>query len=180
MTNKETVAPKRIEITDEEKSLRLVGCIFYGDPFHAVGGWSEKNEIGLTWQRFMDLYEQHKDLIQKHQINQNLMYEIHIEPAEYNKTKRFYVFVGVEVSAFDQMPLGMFAKILPPAKYAIFTFQGKKMFSGGDFIWKKWLPNSDYREIHPFLIQAYDSKRFRGLDSEDSELDYYIPIELKE
>lgn len=180
MTNNETVAPINIEITTEEQSFRLIGCVFYGDPFHSAGGWSEENEIGLTWQRFLDLYEKHKDLIQQHQINQDFQYEVHIEPAEYAKTKKFYVFVGVQVPVLNEIPLEMLGTILPPATYAIFTFKGKEMFRGGDFIWKKWLPESGYRESHPFLIQAYDKKRFHGLDNEESELDYYIPIERKE
>ncbi|MHA2271986.1 MAG: GyrI-like domain-containing protein [Candidatus Hodarchaeales archaeon] len=180
MTNNETVTPINIKITEEKHSLRLIGCIFYGDPFHSAGGWSEENEIGLTWQRFSVLYEKHKDFIQQHQINRDLTYEVHIEPAEYPKTKKFYVFVGVEVSALNEIPLEMFNNILPPARYAIFTFKGKEMFRGGDFIWKKWLPESGYRESHPFLIQAYDDKRFDHRNIENSELDYYIPIERKE
>jgi AraC family transcriptional regulator len=179
MSIEETVKPKKIEIL-EKKPLQLLGCVYYGDPFHSTEAWSEQNEIGLTWQRFMKLYEKYKDSIERQRISPNLEFEVHIEPEEYKQTKKFYVFVGVEVVSFEELPLEMFGKVFPATKYAVFTFQGKQMFNGGQSIWHEWLPSSEYQEAHPFFMEVYDARRFLGMNNEDSELDYYIPIKFKD
>lgn len=41
----------------ERKLTILAGISFYGDPFSQSGGWTEENEIGRLWSRFMSLYE---------------------------------------------------------------------------------------------------------------------------
>lgn len=178
MSKKVKAEPTKVEIVDRREMI-LIGCVFYGDPFHSAKGWSAENEIGLTWQRFNKLFEKNKDLIQKHRTDPNVTYEIHIEPDEYKVTKRFYIFVGVEIKKLDKIPLEMFVKILPQTKYAIFTFKGKNMFSGGQYIWNEWLPKSNYVEAYPFLIQKYDEMRFKGLENDDSEIDYYVSVKLK-
>lgn len=173
------IKPVKTEIIDD-KSLQLVGCVFYGDPFHKKEGWSEENEIGLTWQRFIKLVEENEKTIREIAINPEINYEIHIQPADYEKNKKFYVFVGVEVNITGEIPLEMFNKTLQATKYAKFTFKGKNMFRGGEYIWKEWLPGSDeYEEAHPYLIQVYDSNRFKGMDNGESELDYMIPVKKK-
>jgi AraC family transcriptional regulator len=53
------------------------------------------------------------------------------------------------------------------------------MFSGGDYIWQDWLPNSKYTESFPFMIQAYDYSRFHGLHDDKSELDWWVPVKDK-
>ncbi len=179
MVGKDIVKPKQIEIIEDQLPLKLIGCVFYGDPFHSAEGWSVENEIGLVWNRFLALYKKNKKMILEHQINPNTSYEVHIEPEEYKETKKFYVFVGVEVKGLEIIPLEMYLKILPVTMYAKFTFQGKQMFKGANYIYQEWLPQSNYREAFPFLIQAYDESRFKGLDNKDSELDFYIPITHK-
>jgi AraC family transcriptional regulator len=178
MSKKNVLQPIKTEIVSDI-SFQILGCVFYGDPFHSAKGWSEENEIGLTWIRFMELYEQYEDIIQKYRINPNETMEIHIEPKEYKKDKKFYVFVGIKVSKLKEMPIEMFSKVLPLTKYVKFTFKGKYMFQGSNYIWKDWFPNSDYQESYPYLIQVYDETRFLGMDNEDSELDYYVPIKKK-
>ena len=180
MTEEDLAKPKKIEIVERHSPLKLIGCVYYGDPFHSEGEWSVENEIGLLWKRFMNLYEEHKDIIERYSTNKDIAYEIHIQPEDYKETKKFYVYVGVEVRKLDEMPLGMFSKVFPATMYAIFTFKGKDMFRGGEYIWQKWLPSSEnYEEAYPYFIQAYDKTRFHGLDNEESEIDYYIPIKRK-
>lgn len=172
----EKVNPGSIHIIEREP-LQLIGCVFYGDPFHSKRGWDIENEIGITWKRFMELYETHKS-IDKIRVNKKTAYEIHIQPADYEETKKFYVYIGVEVSTLDEMPLEMFSKVFPATTYAVFTFKGKTIFKGGHYIWQEWLPHSKYEEAYPYLILAYD-ERFHGLDDEQSEIDYYVPVRLK-
>ncbi|MBU7026324.1 MAG: GyrI-like domain-containing protein [Theionarchaea archaeon] len=175
--NKNTVNPERINII-ERGPLPLIGCVFYGDPFHSKGGWDVENEIGLTWKRFMSLYEKNKDVIERYRVNTDTAYEVHIQPEDYEETKKFYVYVGVEVKTLDEIPLEMFGKVFPQTMYAVFTFKGRDIFRGGKYIWQQWLPTSEYEEAYPYLILAYD-ERFRGLDNEESEIDYHVPIRLK-
>jgi AraC family transcriptional regulator len=54
------------------------------------------------------------------------------------------------------------------------------MFRGGEYICQEWLPNSEYEEAYPYLMLAYYKSRYYGLDDENSEIDYYIPVKLKE
>lgn len=110
------------KIIDKEQ-MALVGMVFYGDPFKEKGGWSQENEIGKLWKRFMAKEKQVKNRIGKG------AFEVHIGTEEYEKTKNYYVFVGVEVEKIDKLPPEMFAKILPPAKYAVFTLKGKEITS---------------------------------------------------
>ena len=180
MTDINLAEPSKINILEEKKSIIIIGCVYYGDPFHSKAGWDYENEIGLLWKRFMKLFEKHKDLIRKYQVNPHMAYEIHIQPDDYKKTKKFYVYVGIEVSKLKELPLEMYSKILPTTMYAIFTFKGKDIFKGGHFIWQEWLPKSKkYDEAYPYFIEAYDEHRFFGLENEKTEIDYYVPIKLK-
>jgi AraC family transcriptional regulator len=154
----------------EKEKIVLVGMVFYGDPFKNQAGWSQENEIGKLWKRFVAREKTIKNRVE------NGGYEVHIEPEEYEETKNFYVFVGVEVEKVEKLPLEMFTKILPAAKYAVFTLKGKEITSNWqDKIYKEWLPQSGYEEAHKFTIEYYDD-RFRGIDNSESELDIYVPI----
>lgn len=169
--------PLKIEIIDE-RPLKLIGCVYYGNPFHLKEEWNVENEIGLLWKRFYDLYEKSGEKLEKNTVN-DITYEAHIQPDDYDETGKFYVYVGLEVKKIDEMPLEMFCKIFPSTKYAVFTFKGREMFRGGEFIWKEWLPDSEYEEAYPYLILAYHKNRYFGLDNENSEVEYYIPIKSK-
>ncbi|MFX1475631.1 MAG: GyrI-like domain-containing protein [Promethearchaeota archaeon] len=171
-----TIKPIVTVVSEEAKILQLVGSVFYGDPFHAVGGWDPNNEIGLTWKRFMQLYQQHEARITSLRVDPDVSYEVHIEPAQYKEDKKYYVFVGVEVTELKDIPLELFGLTLPETLYATFTFKGKGMFKGGDYIWKQWLPNSAYIESYPFMMEAYHATRFRGLNDDESELDWIVPV----
>jgi len=181
MSDEDTVKPQKSEII-VNRSFRLLGCVYYGDPFHSEAGWTEENEIGLTWQRFMTIFQKNQELIKKFIVNEDFGYELHIEPDEYKDTKKYYVFVGMEVSEeIEKVPLEMFIKVLPTTMYAVFTFKGKDIIRAGNYIWHNWLPTSDkYKEAFPYEIQAYERKRFFGLNDERSEIDFYIPIKLKQ
>jgi AraC family transcriptional regulator len=173
------VEPTKVVVEKDMRVVQLLGCVFYGDPFHSVGGWDTENEIGLTWKRFMKLYRENQLEIDKVAKNPDIQYEVHIEPDDFKESKKFYVFAGLEVKKISEPPLGMFPLVLPETRYAIFSFKGKDMMKGGDYIWNVWLPDSEYQESHPFVIQAYDGRRFKGLQNGDSELDWMVPIKSK-
>jgi AraC family transcriptional regulator len=104
-------------------------------------------------------------------------YEVHIDDNE--EPKRHYCFIGMEVQRIVDVPNGMFAKILPAGRYALFTHH----FRDGGFsqAFKSvydWLEKSPYGAAHQFDIQYYD-QRFKGPDNPESILDIYLPIKPK-
>ncbi len=159
-----------------KKEITLIGSVFYGNPFHSAKGWEMENEIGKTWKRFMQLYMKNLVTLKKYIVAPKIAYEVHIAPKEPEDKKDFYVFIGIEVKNLNKMPLEMFGKVLPATKYALFTFKGKKMFSGSQYIYNEWLPTSGYKEAFPFQIQLYDEESYKGIDNEESKIECWIPI----
>ena len=89
----------------------------------------------------------------------------------------FEVFVGVEVEKLEDAPVDLLAKMLPPAKYAVFTLNGAQITSDWPKTIQEWMLGSGYRQAHTYGFQLYD-ERFKGLDRiGESVLDVYVPIE---
>jgi len=160
----------------EKGPIVIAGMDFYGNPF-TEKGWSEGTEIGRLWGRFGAFMEANGDRV-KNVVDPNVGFEAHCEPAEYGETKNIYVMVGVEVSAIDELPLELCARVFPATTYAVFTFVGNEITSNWpDRIFKEWMPGSGYEEAHKFLLEVYDGDRFKGVDKlAESELDVYVPI----
>jgi AraC family transcriptional regulator len=162
------------KIIDKDEII-LAGMDFCGDPFKEAGGWSEQNEIGKLWQRFNQYFDKHRDMI-KNMVS-DAGYEVWIENIEKLDEKDKYIFVGIEVGKIEDLPLDLVVKVLPKSTYAVFTLKGKEIKSKwGEKIYKEWLPKSGYTEAYNFLIEYYDPARFKCMNSEDSELDVYLPI----
>jgi AraC family transcriptional regulator len=158
----------------QKKRLQLLGCTYYGNPFHSAKEWSTENEIGKLWKRFENLSGKYSQLLSKISTS-TIFYEIHIEPEEYRTTKKYYVFVGIEVIDIKEMPLEMVLKILPETRYIQFTTKATNKDTGAA-IFKEWLPRKGYMQAYPYIIEAYDSNLFRSMDDSESEIDWYIPI----
>ena len=158
-----------------KRGFTFLGCVFYGDPFHAAEEWSYENEIGHLWQRFMKLAYKYSILLDKIRVGPQIGYEIHIEPGEYEETKRYYVFVGMEVSSVEEVPMEMFVKTLPVTKYLVCTTEVSEA-NEIEALFKKWIPENNLEQAYPYIIQAYDAKRYRGLYDKTSEIDWFIPI----
>jgi len=161
----------------EKDQIILVGFSFFGDPFEFSGGWTEENEIGRLWQRFITFCSQHQGQI-KHVVDEQTAYEVHIYNQETQTKGHFEVFVGMEVADLKDVPVEMLVKTLPASKYAVFTLQGAQIASDWSHeIYSEWLPKSGYQLGADFSFQYYD-RRFKGLDQlEESELDVYVPIQ---
>lgn len=165
-------------IITEEKIFNLLGCIYYGDPFHLAAPWSYENEIGLLWKRYIELAKIYKNFLNKINVNPNIGYEVHIEPKEFQDTKNFYIFVGIEVFSLEFVPLEMIIKKLPKTKYLNFTTKADDFKTCGN-IYNEWLPSSEYEQSYPYIIEAYEHPRYKGLTDKESEIDWYIPIKKK-
>lgn len=160
----------------EAPQLTVVGMNFYGDPFETNAGWTEENEIGRLWSRFLAFYQRHRDEIGNVRYA-DVMLEIHVWGDDAQVTGEFDVFVGVEVTAIAQIPVPLLVKALPATTYAIFTLEGDEIT--GDWarsITQGWMVEHGYRSAYPYVIQWYD-RRFQGLDKVDaSQLDVYVPV----
>jgi predicted transcriptional regulator YdeE len=157
----------------------VVGMSFYGDPFSNAAGWSEDNEIGRLWQRFMSFVSQRHEAVQ-HWVNPGAMLEIHVYNTETMEKGFFEVFVGVQVAQLADVPLDCTVKVLPPATYAVFTLSGQQITSDWSKALSDWLAASAYERSYPYIIQWYDD-RFKGMDNiAESVLEAYIPVKPKD
>ncbi len=161
----------------EKKKITLVGMDFFGKPYEKAGGWSQKNAIGELWKRFEAFFSKKKNAI-KHLVSESgheLWIDFETEKGSGNK----YIFAGVEVAKIDDTPLELVIKVLPETRYAVFTFtmrEIKENWSKTQEIWSKWLPQAGLEPSFDYMIEYYDTKRFKGMDNLDSELDFMVPV----
>jgi AraC family transcriptional regulator len=159
----------------EKPQMTLVGFSFFGDPFKLSGGWTEENEIGRLWNRFMDYLMKHPAAI-KHVRAEKVAYEVHIEHAETKQTGESEVFIGVEVDALEDVPVETTIKLLPPTTYAVFTLHGKEITADWSKMISEWMNRAGYHNPYPYSFQYYD-ERFKGVQQiEESVLDVYVPV----
>jgi predicted transcriptional regulator YdeE len=156
--------------------MTLVGFSFFGDPFQVASDWSEENEIGRTWKRFMAFLAEHRLQI-RHVKSDTVMYEVHVTHQDTQQTGEFEVYAGLEVHELEDVPVQLSAKILPPATYALFTIEGEEIV--GDWPWlvgTEWLPRAGYEMTGGYSVLRYD-ERFKGMERvAESVLDVYIPV----
>ena len=160
----------------EKERIILAGISFFGDPFKNSDGWTEENEIGRLWKRFMGLLSSKKiriDEIRKGDI----MYEVHVISEEMVQKGKYEVFVGLEIENIKNIPLELLIKVLPPTTYAVFTLKGEQISSDWPkAIFQEWMPDSGYQEAYAYSFQSYD-ERFKGIQYlDESMLDVYIPV----
>lgn len=163
-------------VITQKSEIKIAGMSFFGDPFDTSDVWTEENQIGRLWQRFMGYFQQNADAI-KHKTPDNALYEVHIYHPETMEKGLFEVFVGLEVEQLEAVPVDLVVKILPASEYAIFTLTGNQIASDWDMEIEEWFFRSEYQRNHPFSFQYYD-ERFKGVENiSTSILDVYIPVE---
>jgi AraC family transcriptional regulator len=95
-----------------------------------------------------------------------------------NFNQSFEKWAAVEVSDFDNIPNGMESLILPAGLYAVFNYKGlntdNRIFI---FIFKEWLPQSDYVLDKRPHFEMMGSK-YKNNDPE-SEEEIWIPVKSK-
>ena len=161
--------------TTDKKKIILVGMDFYGNLYEKAGGWSEQNAIGQLWNRFNSFYAKKKDSI-KHLVSES-GYELWVDFEGEEDQKDNYIFVGLEVDMLDDLPLELVARILPESRYAVYTLKGDEIKSDWPSrVVSQWLPEAVLEQSFTYIIEYYDSQRFKGLDNADSELDIYVPV----
>ena len=165
-------------IINREQFL-IVGMVYYGNPFQEIEVTPDQNEVGKLWARFSTYYDNNPQVF-KGEVNPKVGWELHITTDEYEDTKEYYVMVGVEMSEIADLPLPTFAKVLPAGQYAVFTLKGEEMVKDWcKAIYKEWLLSSDYKEAFQCTIERYDGDRFKGWGDPESEVDIWVPINVK-
>jgi len=173
-------------VLGEEQEISSVFKLFLRGPsfvdkeeFQVVGvediGKRETRNPLTIWPKFQELITKvpHKD--QSHALG------IHIITKELAEKGEDRFIVCNEVPQVDILPEGMITETFPAQKYAVFTLIGKMNNLGETFryIYGEWLPNNPRYERVPYGIEfEYYDQRFR-INSDDSELDLYLPIQEK-
>ena len=152
----------------EKSEIILIGMVYFGDP---SGG-----EFAKTW----ELFDRHMSSIPG-RVNEREFYGLEFYTEEFQQSHKWYYMAAVETTNLDEIPLEMVGKRLPASKYAVFTVTGglKNIGSMFGYAYVTWLPSSDYEIAYPYDFEFYDEERFKGGQSEDSEIDLYIPIKEK-
>ncbi|MBP8082955.1 MAG: AraC family transcriptional regulator [Spirochaetes bacterium] len=89
---------------------------------------------------------------------------------------KFFYMPSIQVNSFDDLPVEMSLKIIPPAKYAVFTHKGipSAISETITAAYEKWIPESGYKADRSYDFEFYD-ERFAP-DSKESEIDIFIPV----
>jgi predicted transcriptional regulator YdeE len=153
----------------------LAGFSFFGDPFAESSGWTEENEIGRLWNRFMVYLSQHRDRLQDVK-EEGVAYEVHVESEETATKGHQEVFVGLAVERATDVPVELLVKVLPPATYAVFTLRGEQITGDWSAIIGAWLNQAPYEPLGSYGFQRYD-ERFQSIDQlSASTLEVYVPL----
>jgi len=134
----------------------------------------DQSDIGTIWNMFVEM----EDQIQY--AEKDFGYELHIFPDRLDKSQEIVVMVSYNVDKVEKIPLPMMIKKLPKTKYAIFDYHVKD----GDYSWinnqiDTWIESSKYQISPNYSIQRYD-QRFKGMEDEQSIIQFYIPIKPKD
>lgn len=150
----------------EEKTV--VGC-------HIKLSFAQYN-VGSLWSAFMK---------RRNEITNNVNTDL-ISLAEYKSdfykdfrpTNLFEKWAAIEVTTTTDIPKGMDSFVIPAGLYAIFHYKGLNTdFSIFDYIFKTWLPGSEY-ELDDRPHFEILGEKYKNNDP-DSEEDIYIPVKLK-
>jgi len=167
------------EISDVYKIFLRGPIIVDKEAFKIIGiediGKRESRNTGEMWTKFQASAPKILNRIASHGLGISIVTKELFEKGEDRHI------VANEVSKVDNVPDGMIAEKIPAQKYAIFTHIGKlnNIAETFQYIYEDWLVNNSRYERVPFAFEFewYD-QRF-NLNSDDSELDLYIPIQEK-
>lgn len=136
----------------------------------------DKNEIKEAWRIFLKSVGKicNSSVFSEACINPGFGLECYND--DFFESGKFFYMPSVQVDSFDYLPVEMSLKIIPPAKYAVFTHKGipSAISETITAAYEKWIPESGYKADRSYDFEFYDD-RFKP-DSEDSEIDIYIPI----
>jgi len=133
------------------------------------------NLTGQLWQSFM---KRRDEIINRSNTNYISLQFYEADYFKYfNPNKNFTKWATVEVTDFDNIPIGMNKLLLSGGLYAVFNYKGNNAPEIFQYIFTEWLPQSNYnlddRPHFEILGERYNN------DDPESEEDIYIPIQMK-
>jgi predicted transcriptional regulator YdeE len=163
------------KIEDRSQTL-LAGLSFFGNPFAQSAGWTEENEIGRLWARFMQLRADSPESFPP-PLAEGEMYELHLPDPRTNQTGEYEVFIGYPVGDAAGVPLPLVTKTVPAARFARFTLAGPSIVESDSYQQMyDWISVNGLAPLADWMFNLYDS-RFKSMDRlEESELDVCIPV----
>jgi AraC family transcriptional regulator len=139
---------------------------------------SENIKLGLLSKVKEELAEKVRSV--ENRINNELYYAVYdYDPEDISKDDEeinYTYYYCVEVSEYDNVPSGMVKKVIPQAKYAVFSYDTENNTLNGeklsrpvyDYIDGIWLPNSGFE-----LAETSD---YEVINENGNRIDYYISI----
>ena len=141
-----------------------------GEGYHVIGeSWFElKSNLGAIERK-----------------NEHTMYGFEDYLEEFSSEPlAFYYMAGVEVDKDTALPEGMYRKMVPKAKYAVFTVNGNnangEIGKAFQYIYFVWLPNSEYCIDEDALLdfEYYDERWDCQFGA--AQMDIYVPVKRME
>lgn len=134
-----------------------------------------QNKTSELWQSFMLHRKGIKNNVTTDLISMQI-YDDSLDFKDFNLTTEFTKWAATEVLDFDTIPDGMESYTLSGGLYAVFIHKGaasdfNKTFQ---FIFKSWLPNSEYELDKREHFELLGNKYKNG--QPDSEEEVWIPI----
>ena len=108
-------------------------------------------------------------------VDSSIAYEVHIDPVLVKEEKKWYVFVGVEIKEFENIPLELFCLLLPKTKYAIITTKSDEFQEANDIFTIHSYLNLILKN-HILIRCNFDSIRYFGIDDSRIEIYFYVPF----
>lgn len=136
----------------------------------------DKRDIREVWEMFMRSY----DKIPTRSVYSGICsypgFGLEYYNDDFFENGKFFYMPAVQVDSFDIIPIDMSAKIITPSKYAVFTHKGipSTISETITAAYEIWIPESGFKADRSYDFEYYDD-RFKP-DSEESEIDIYIPI----
>jgi len=147
------------------------------DEIHVAGirGTAALDNIFSLWKQFGEILDSIPD---KHSLARTFgicEYKENFPIANYDM--ELTEVVGVEVTSYDSMSANIVTKTIPAGKFAVFTHKGSlsNILKTYQYIWGTWVLLTKETLDNRDDFELYD-ERFLGRDSEQSEMDIYIPI----
>lgn len=136
----------------------------------------KNNLIPKLWQRYMEMNKETKNVSKE---NVWLGVSFGTKMLEDNDMEMF-VLAGRPVSKVEDLPELYTWKEVEGGEYAKFVYKGKleDLTSYYNDIFYKWFPESGYEYDCSRCDYEWYDERFK-MDSDDSELDIYVPIKKK-
>ncbi len=155
----------RIEKLEEKK---LIGCY--------IKMSLANNKTGQLWGQFVPRIKEIRNRTSEDKISMQIYPPLYYQ--QFNPNTEFKKWATVEVQGLGNIPNGMKSFILEEGLYAVFDYKGSSSdHSIFQYIFSKWLPNSNYIVDDRPHFEVLGSKYKNNDPSSEEEI--WIPIREK-